>query len=454
MVFLPNLSGKLIIAGDVQKSLDFWAHWRKKLANKKAVQKNTILVLAPMFPAINQPWMDTYIEQLLQKELSPLIYTENKEPGKYMEKVDRLNLRNYIISFDHNQTLSFKTFLKALILQPLNFVIMTFKATRITRYLFKKYCLSIIPTFLKLLRFGVSSAEFEHVDIVHAHSEMLAFEFMLFALMKDKPLLYTFHGLLPKGVASISHNKRKMLYGEVSAVLVNTGFAQQQVTRLGCPVKKVLILPQGLPLDDFPFVPRTAPTRNEPLFLLTVGRYHLDKGQRYALLALRRLIDAGNVVVWHFVGVGPDKSMLVSLAKKLGVADCSFFHTELNLEEICSLYQKCHLFVLPSLNSRKNEEHVETQGVVLQEAQASGCIPIATRVGGIPECLNDKEDSILIKDRSSRAIFDAVKYLMDRPDEWGSYQKKGRNNVEQNFSAAVIGQRMAEGLNKWKMLSR
>lgn len=411
--------------------------------------KRNVLVLAPMFPNINQAWMDTYLEQLLQNEFVPLIYTENKLPGKYHKKVDRLNLCDNIIKFDLKQTLSFNALLKALIQQPFNFVKSTLKALAITRYLNEKYQLAAMPTFIKLLRFGVSNTALDHVNIVHSHSELLAFEFMLFALMKEKALLYSFHGQLPKGVTPISHNKRKALYGEVRAVLVNTQLSKQQISQLGCPVEKMTILPQGLPLDDFPFKPRTAPAKNEPLFLLTVGRLHRDKGQQYALLALRRIIDSGVDAHWYIVGAGPDENKLESLTRRLGLTEHATFHEDLNLEEIRLLYQKCHLFILPSLGNRHNNDWVETQGVVLQEAQASGCIPIATKVGGIPECLNDKEDSILIKDRSSRAIFDAVKYLLNRPEEWDSYQKKGRLNVERNFSATVIGQRMSEIIHEY-----
>ena len=271
-------------------------------ATQNTYTKVNVLVLAPMFPNTNQAWMDRYIEQLLLKGFTPLIYTENKSPGKYHEKVDKLNLRSYIIKFDLNETLSLIPLINEIILHPLTFLASTCKALTITRYLFKKYSLSIIPTFIKLLRFGVFGGQLEQIDVIHSHNETLAFEFMLFALMKRIPLLYTFHGLPPKGVSSIAHNKRRALYGEVSVVLVNTNFSKQQISRIGCPTEKVTILPQGLPITDFAFLPRSAPSESESLSLLTVGRLHHDKGQRYAILALRRLIDSGVSSHWHFVG--------------------------------------------------------------------------------------------------------------------------------------------------------
>ncbi|KAB2890440.1 MAG: glycosyltransferase family 4 protein [Desulfobulbaceae bacterium] len=403
-----------------------------------------VLVLAPSFPAINQPWIDTYLEQLLRQGFEPLIFTCNSSPGKYSEKVDRLNLRQHIVDIDLRGPAFVRAFVKSIVTCPWKCIESIAKSFRVTRLLAGKYSVSFLPTFLKTLRFGFSCPEFEQVDIIHSHDEVLAFEFLLCGLMLGKPLVYTFHGLQPKGVPPLADAKRRALYGEVSTVLVNTEFSKQQVQHIGCPPGKAHVLPQGLPLEDFPFVPRPAPGKNESVSLLTVGRYHADKGQRYALLALRRLRDRGVDAYWHFVGVGPDMGNLVAFAERYGVGQHSIFHSSLNLVEILNLYQRCDLFILPSLSSRIDNRHVETQGVVLQEAQASGCIPIATKVGGIPECLHDKEDAILVKDRSSRAIADAVCYLLYRPDEWACYQEKGRHNVERNFSADVIGRSMAK----------
>lgn len=406
-----------------------------------------MLVLAPLFPSINQPWMDTYLEHLLKNGFSPLIYTENYAPGRYSAKVDELGLRNYVIDFSLKGSITAKAFAKKIAERPWDLISAIRRSIMLARRLNRLYRLRFLPSFIKLFRFALTGEEIGDVYIIHSHSETLAFEFLFYALMFDKPLVYTFHGLLPKGVPALADSKRKALYGDVDLVFTNTQFSKHQAQYIGCPENKITVLPQGLPLEDFPFVPRSAPGNKERLILLTVGRYHADKGQSYALLALRRLRDVGIDAQWNFVGVGPDLEKLKAFAEKYKINQHAVFYTELNLEEIRPLYQQSHIFVLPSLSGRKNNEWAETQGVVLQEAQASGCIPIATRTGGIPECLNAKEDAILVRDRSSRAIANAVIYLLERPDEWQRYQENGRRNVEQNFSADVIGRRMAEILS-------
>ena len=409
--------------------------------------KIVILVLAPRFPSINQPWMDTYLEQLLRQGLTPLIITENINPEKYSEKVDRLNLHQYILDFNLDRTLSILFFTKACIKNPLKIISNLVRAIRVADTFRRRYNLAFIPSFLKALRFGIAEDLFCNVDIIHSHSEILAFEFLFLVRIMKKPLFFTFHGMPPIGVPALVKVKRKALYGEVDKVFTNTIFSKKQVQEIGCQADKVVVLPQGLPLEDFSFLKRVSPKPDEALILLTVGRYHPEKGQRYALLALRRLHNMGINVRWNFVGTGPDLQSLRSFAKKFGVEQYVFFYKELNLQELRPLYQDSHLFVLPSLGARQKRHWTETQGVVLQEAQASGCIPIATNVGGIPECVNDMKDAIIVKDRSSREIADAIIYFLKHPEEWSRFQENGRHNVEHNFSADVIGKRMAEQLS-------
>jgi glycosyltransferase involved in cell wall biosynthesis len=285
--------------------------------------------------------------------------------------------------------------------------------------------------------------------IVHSHDEIQAFYFRYFSALRKIPLVTTFHGLPPSGVGQLSAEKRKVLYEYVALVLVNTQFAKDQVCRLGCDESKVRIMPQGLPIDDFPFCPRALPESEEVLQLLTVGRFHRDKGQGYGLLALKRLVNNGIRVHWTFVGVGQDIGRLKKLVSKLGLAENVTFLQGVSSEDLLEFYRTAHIFVLSSNVSPGS--HIETQGVVLQEAQASGCVPIASAVGGIPECINHQRDGLLVRQKSSRAIFSAVKYLLARPEEWSKYQCAGRANVEQNFSADVVGEQMSRVLKNTAM---
>lgn len=393
-----------------------------------------LLVLAPRFPSINQPWMDTYLEQLLRCGLDPVIYSSLKETGPYAEKVDRLGLRQRILRLTHSRGQQLSSLLAAW--RRPQWAGQAWALTGLNGLTLRER----LGAWVKTLYLG-RALEGEALQLIHAHEEISAYEFLHAARLLDLPLVVTFHGLPPSGVGNLSLRKRAVLYRHAARVLVNTRFAREQVTALGCPPEKVTTLPQGLPLEDFPFEPSSPPANGKPIKLLTVGRYHRDKGQGYALVALRRLLDRGISAQWTFVGVGQGRATLQQLAAKLQLQDHVQFLENVPSEELVALYQQHHCFVLPSITSTGG--HVETQGVVLQEAQASGCIPIASRVGGIPECLNHEQDALLVSQKSSRALADAVQFLLDRPEQWQGLQKAGRENVERNYAADLIGDRMA-----------
>lgn len=362
-----------------------------------------------------------------------------RNPGPYGSKVDRLGLLERVLPFTSGRSKQLCSLLKQCV-RPGKWVT-TWRAT--------KHCAP--DTWSRLgawLQANHLDGEIESggFQLIHSHSELLAYGFLPLALLRKIPLVVTFHGLPPTGVGQLSAARRRILYRHAARVIVNTEYAKALVCSLGCPPEKIVVLPQGLPLDDFPFQLRSPPASAEPLRLLTVGRYHRDKGQGYALLALRRLLDQGISACWTFVGVGPDLGRLQQLAERLALSERVTFRQGVASHELSELYRSSHLFVLPSITSPGG--HVETQGVVLQEAQASGCIPIASRVGGVPECINHQQDALLVRQKSSRSIVEAVQYFLARPDEWVDYQKAGRRNVEEYYSADGIGEQMASLLKE------
>ena len=184
--------------------------------------------------------------------------------------------------------------------------------------------------------------------------------------------------------------------------------------------------------------------------MLSVGRFHPDKGQGYILLALRRLRDKKINAHLNLVGVGPKKERLITLTKRLNLTEYVSIHSGIGANELKVLYKEAHFFLLASTSSDKDSSgaHTETQGVVLQEAQASGCIPVASRVGGIPEVLNHDHDGLLVQQRSSNGIASAVIKILNSKERYETYQKNGRLNVENNFSSKVTSQKLLHFLNK------
>ena len=405
------------------------------------IMKKKILVIAPRFPAINQPWMDTYLEQLLVNKTEILIYSAGHASGPYHHKVDELNLLAKVIRFPVGLREASRSVFLTLLNSPCK-IMASFREAMCAASGLSRGASNYVASVVRLIFFRTDRRMPTDIALIHAHSERYAYEFLYLACVQKIPLLLTFHGLPPTGIDQLASDKRMVLYRRVALVLVNTKFAKNQVVALGCSPSKVVVLPQGLPVKDFPFVLRAPPQAGGELKVLSVGRFHRDKGQAYSLLALLRLLRNGCKVHWYFVGVGPDLDRLKSLAARLGIASHVSFLNGISAATLSTLYHECHLFVLGSTDSGRGD-HVETQGVVLQEAQASGCIPIASNVGGIPECITDGVDGFLVPQKSSKSIVKIIEQLLaSSVEEWTQYQYAGRALVERKFSSDIVGLEM------------
>jgi glycosyltransferase involved in cell wall biosynthesis len=94
-------------------------------------------------------------------------------------------------------------------------------------------------------------------------------------------------------------------------------------------------------------------------------------------------------------------------------------------QQLIGLYHQSHLFVLPS--------YYEGLPMVLLEAMACGLPIIATRVGGIPELVEEGENGILIHPGDREALLNAVARLLDDPILRGQMALKNVQKIKEKY---------------------
>jgi L-malate glycosyltransferase len=129
------------------------------------------------------------------------------------------------------------------------------------------------------------------------------------------------------------------------------------------------------------------------------------KGHRYLLEALTELPEA----TLDVVGDGELRGELERLTAELGLADRVRFLGERPKAEVAERMRAADLFVLPSL--------AENLPVVLIEAQASGLPAVATRVGGVPELL-DEHTGTLVDPADAPALAAAIRATLVRRSQF------------------------------------
>ena len=127
-------------------------------------------------------------------------------------------------------------------------------------------------------------------------------------------------------------------------------------------------------------------------------------------------------------GDGPDRSPAEHLARELKVERyVSFLGKQNHVERLIPL---AHVLLMPS--------EMESFGLVALEAMACGVVPVATRVGGVPELITDGEDGFLEKPGDVAAQAARVVQLLSDDNLHYRMRKAGRWSASERFCSDKI----------------
>lgn len=165
--------------------------------------------------------------------------------------------------------------------------------------------------------------------------------------------------------------------------------------------------------------------------ILFVGKLMNWKGADVAIKAMSKLPESAVLFV---VGEGPAESELKELATRLQLDHrVRFMGHQRNVE---SFMQAADCFVCPSLWE-------EAVGLVNIEALASGLPVVASRIGGIPEFIDDRVTGLLFRPGDVEELADRLNFLIDNPRILKTMSQKARTYAVEKFS---IQKRVADYL--------
>ena len=239
-------------------------------------------------------------------------------------------------------------------------------------------------------------------------------------------------------------------------VVANSRYTAELAQARGVLHERLAIIPPGVDLDRFTGSVDVDAIKQslgvaERKIILFVGRLAKRKGvKEFIENSLVRILREMPEVYFLVVGGAPTDSLVHSENRlseikaaiaKAGITEQVRLLDSLGDDDVIKLYRISDLLVLPGLDLR---EDVEGFGIVVLEAASAGKPVVATRVGGIPDAVQDGHSGILVEAGDYSGLSRAVIALL-RDGSWrAALGEYGRRRVREQFSWPAISRAYEE----------
>ncbi len=195
------------------------------------------------------------------------------------------------------------------------------------------------------------------------------------------------------------------------------------------PAEKILVIHNGLDLSRFEGRSkaveraRLGVPADAPVVAVVANLIHY-KGHRWFLEAWAEIAAQVPGAVALLAGDGPLRAELEDEARRLGVDRSVRFLGRCH--DVEGVLAAADLFVHPSLEEGFSNAILEAMGASLPV--------VATRVGGVPEAVEDGVTGVLVPPRDAPALARATIGVLTDPARAAAFGAAGRRRVEQEFS--------------------
>lgn len=274
----------------------------------------------------------------------------------------------------------------------------------------------------------------EDYDAIHTHYGPVGNAFQFLASRTEAPFVTSFYGYDASELLEKNPWRYVKLFDSATAIGSLSSEMDEELVQHGCSPEKLTRFPLPVDTTAFQFSPPSSDF-NPPLQLLSACRLVEKKGIKYVLSALKNLSNDCEIK-YRIAGDGPLRDKLEKQANKCGVEDVVEFLGWKTSDEVADLMESSDIFVQTSVTSTEGDK--EGTPTVLLEAQARGLPVVSTRHAGIPEIVDDRSSGILVPERDSEAIKNALNELISQPSRWKEFGRNGRKLVEARHSLDAV----------------
>ena len=287
--------------------------------------------------------------------------------------------------------------------------------------------------------------------VVHTHSPVAGVAGRLAAASLKIPAVHTYHGLLFTGYYGRSKSRLIILLerwlGKYTAALLAISNGQRELLAYKyriAPFEKITVVPIGIDVTPYGVgasnlwrdqTRRTYGIDNQHVVVAIVGRLVAIKNHRQLIDAIKLAIASMPQLRLLVVGDGEKREELLQYCSNVGIshsffpekpkpADVIFTGWQTNMPQIMAAVD---IVALSSIN--------EGTPLSIMEAMAAGRPVVATKVGGIPEMIQNGYSGILVNEQQSVDFAQALLALATHPELRASMGENARNFAASHFSA-------------------
>lgn len=206
----------------------------------------------------------------------------------------------------------------------------------------------------------------------------------------------------------------------------------------GLPVQSIAVIPNSLCLNEFAYPGPKPQLRRDSVTVLHVGRLERVKGIDVLVEAIPAIVT--QVPCVRFIFVGDDRSTATGSSQKAelesrlaatGALSNVQFMGGVGQEELVELYHQADICVVPSML-------YESFSYTCAQGMAAGKPVVASRIGGIPQTLDNGVCGILVTPGDKDELADAIVRLAQDPALRERMGRAGRARVEREFDAVKV----------------
>jgi len=218
---------------------------------------------------------------------------------------------------------------------------------------------------------------------------------------------------------------QNLVFHLADCVICNSCAAADQLAREGVPNTKLTVISNGLPPGAFQeAVPALLPVPGVMRIGMIARMNERAKNHGLFLRSAAGVASRFPLAEFVLVGDGPLRKEWEELARQLGIGLQTHFLGDRH--DITQVLAAVNVVVSPSRS--------ESLSNAILEAMAAGRPVVATRVGGNPELVRDRETGLLVTPEDAGALAAALETVLASPDlarEWG---QNARRIAQANFT--------------------